>query len=149
MSSQYVKLRPNNGWDRLGSLGHPSKFQSVFRLGFVAAAMSLTGGQPNFARCLAISWLVSNIIYTFWGALAPDAILPRAKFTLRPSIAFSYIGTVTARHGRQPNCGVVEGIELQNFRKGRHLYSAGRPSRWANIYLVQFCVYYHTAVLGL
>ena len=35
---------------------------------------------------------------TFSGALAPDGILPRAKFTLRPSLAFSYIGSVTARH---------------------------------------------------
>jgi len=44
--------------------------------------------------------------YTFLGALAPNAILPGAKFTLRPSLAFSYIGSVTARHsssGRQPN----------------------------------------------
>jgi len=45
-------------------------------------------------------------MYTFSGALAPDGISPRAKFSLRPSLAFSYIGSVTARHssgGRQPN----------------------------------------------
>jgi len=45
-------------------------------------------------------------IYTFWGLLPPNAILPAAKFTLRPSLAFSHIGSVTARHstsGRQPN----------------------------------------------
>ena len=46
--------------------------------------------------------------HTFLGAFAPDGILLRAKFTLRPSVAFSYIGTgsVTARHsssGLQPN----------------------------------------------
>ena len=44
-------------------------------------------------------------IYIF-GALAPDRILPGAKFTLRSSLAFSYIGSVTARHSssrRQPN----------------------------------------------
>jgi len=38
--------------------------------------------------------------------LPPDGILPGAKFTLPPSLAFSYIGSVTARHsssGRQPN----------------------------------------------
>ena len=33
----------------------------------------------------------------FLGLLARDRILPGAKFTLRPSIAFSYIGSVTAR----------------------------------------------------
>jgi len=31
------------------------KFQRVSRLGFVTAPTSLNGGQPNFARCLAIS----------------------------------------------------------------------------------------------
>jgi len=36
-------------------------------------------------------------IYIF-GALAPDGILPRAKFILRPSLAFSYIDSVAARH---------------------------------------------------
>ena len=56
MSPQYGELRPTNGWDRLVSLGHPSKFQRVSRLGFVTAPTSLYGGQPNFARCLAVSW---------------------------------------------------------------------------------------------
>ena len=38
-------------------------------------------------------------------------ILPGAKFTLRPSLALSYIGSVTARHpssGHQTNCGVKQ-----------------------------------------
>ena len=37
----------------------------------------------------------------------------------------SRLGSVTARHssGRQPNFAA--------FNRGRHLYSAGRPSRWA------------------
>ena len=56
MSSQYGELWPTNGWDWLASLGHPCKFQRVSRLGFVTVPMSLNGGQPNFARCLAISW---------------------------------------------------------------------------------------------
>jgi len=86
-------------------------------------------------------------IYTFWGLLPPDGILPRAKFTLHPSLAFSYIGSVrpTARHcssGRQPNCGVVQGMKLQNFRRGRHLYSAGRPSRWASAHILVLNVRY-------
>jgi len=29
-------------------------------------------------------------VYTFWGLLPPDRILPCAKFTLRPSLAFAY-----------------------------------------------------------
>jgi len=47
-------------------------------------------------------------IYTFSRALAADGISPGAKFTLSRSLAFSYIGSVTARarhfsSGRQPN----------------------------------------------
>jgi len=79
----------------LASLRHPSKFQRVSRLGFVTAATSLNGGQPNFARCLAVSWTGTLYIH-FPGLLPRNGILPRAKFTLRASLAFSYIGSVTA-----------------------------------------------------
>jgi len=33
-------------------------------------------------------------------------------------------------------CGVVQGIELRNFRRGRHPYSDGRPSRWASAHIL-------------
>jgi len=46
---------------------------------------------------LAISWAATLYIH-FRGLLSPDGILPGAKFTLRPSLAFSYIGSITARH---------------------------------------------------
>jgi len=49
-------------------------------------------------------WL--TVYNTFWGLLPPNGIFPAAKFTLRRSLAFSYIGSVTARHsssGREPN----------------------------------------------
>jgi len=36
MTSQYGELRPTNAWDRLASLGHPSTFQRVSRLGFAS-----------------------------------------------------------------------------------------------------------------
>jgi len=55
-----------------GSLGHPSKFQRVSRLGSVTVATSLNGSQPSFGRCLAVSWAGTlYTIYTFSGALAP------------------------------------------------------------------------------
>ena len=47
-----------------------------------------------------------TIYIYFWGLLPPDRILPVAKFTLRLRLAFSYIGSVTARQwssGREPN----------------------------------------------
>ena len=105
MSSQNDKLRPTNGWHRLAGLWHPSKFQHVSRIGFVTAPTSLNWGQPNFARCLAVYWAGTLYIH-FWGLLPPNGILPGAKFTLHPSLAFSYIGSITARHsrsGHQPN----------------------------------------------
>ena len=71
-----------------------------------------------------------------------DGILPGAKFTLCPNVAFSYIGSVTARHsssGRQPNFVVWYKEWIWNFRTGRqmrHLYSAGRPSHWASAHIL-------------
>jgi len=49
MSPQYGELRPTSGWDLLASLGHPSKFQQVSRLGSVTVRHSSSGRQPNFA----------------------------------------------------------------------------------------------------
>jgi len=86
MSSQYGELRPTNSWDRLVSLGHPGKVQRVSHLGFVTAPVSLSRGQPNFAWCLTVSWAGTLYIY-FRGALAPNGILPGAKFTLHISLA--------------------------------------------------------------
>jgi len=51
------------------------------------------------------------------------------------SLALSCIGSVTARHsgsGHQPNFAVLN--------RGRHLYSAGRPSRWALAHILVIIV---------
>jgi len=67
--SQYGEIRPISGWDGFTSLEHPSKFQLVSRVGFVTEPTSLNGGQPNFARCLAVSWASTlYIIYIFGGS---------------------------------------------------------------------------------
>jgi len=116
-----------NGWDLLASLGYPSKFQRVSRLGFVITPTSRNGGRPNFARCLVVSWAAT---FFFLGGEA-------LQNSLCISLAFSYIGSVTAWHSstrRQPEYSVVQGMELRNFRsltvfvvfnRGRHLYSEG------------------------
>jgi len=105
-----VNVGPLTAADGLPVLGTPSKFQWVSGLDFVTAPTSLNRGQPNFAQCLAISW-TGTLYINFRGLLPPNGILPDAEFTLRPSLAFSYIFSVTARHsssGRQPNCGVLQ-----------------------------------------
>jgi len=78
MSPQYGKLRPTNGLDWFGSLGHPSRFQWVLHLGFVTAARLLNGSQPNFARCLAVSWAGALYIH-FRGLLPRNGIFATCK----------------------------------------------------------------------
>jgi len=113
----------------------PSKFQRLSRLGFVTAATSLNRSQPNFTRCLAVSW-AGRLSRHFRRLLPRNGILPGARFILRPpSLALSYIGSFTARHwssGREPNFAALS--------TRRHLYSAGRPSRWALAHILVFCV---------
>jgi len=69
MHPQYGELRPTSGWDLLVSLGHSSKFQPVSHLSFVTAPTSLTACQPNFARCLAISW--AGTLHTHFQGCCP------------------------------------------------------------------------------
>jgi len=78
-------------------------------------------------------------IYIFQELLFRNGLLPGAKFTLRPSLALSYIGSVTAWHsssGRQLNFAALS--------RGHHLHSAGRPSRWA---LAHMLVSHHLVLM--
>jgi len=149
MSSQYGELRPTNGWDRLVSLQHPSKFLQVSRLCFITALTSLNGGQPNFAWCLSVSWAGTLYIH-FWGLLPPNGILPCAKFTLLRSLAFSCIGSITARHSssvHQPNF-------VAWYNRLCHLYSEGghhvgrRPTFYfiSVLYCHNFCCWLNSFI---
>jgi len=76
MSSQCGELAH---W-RLRSAGefwHPIKFQPILCLGSVTAAMSLNGGQSNFAQCLAVSWAGTLYIH-FQGLLPCNGMLQGA-----------------------------------------------------------------------
>jgi len=84
--------------------GTPANFNG-FR---VLASLLQRRRSPEASQTLHDLWSSPGLVhmYTLSAALAPDGILPRAKLTLRPSLAFSYNGIVTARHsssGRQPN----------------------------------------------
>ena len=139
-----------NGWDPLASLGQPSKVQPVSHLGFVTAPTSHNGGQQNFAECLAVSWGCAGTLYIhFWGLLLPNGILPAAKihFASKSSVLLYWQRYCTAREQRPSAklCGLVQGMELGNFRRGRHLYSAGgnhvwhRPTFYFEHFLTRMC----------
>jgi len=63
MSPQYGAFRPTNG-----EFGTPQQISTGFACWLITAATSLTGGQPNFARCLAVSWADTYYIYIFGGS---------------------------------------------------------------------------------
>ena len=67
-------------------------------------------------------WLSPGLLYytCIWGLFHINGILPSAKFTLRPNLAFSYIGSVTARH--------ASSVRQQNFAAW-YLHATGLPSR--------------------
>jgi len=129
MSSQYGKLQPTNGWDRFSCLEHPSKFQRLLHLAFVTAVTSLIRGQPNFARCLA-----GTLYVHFWGFLPLWWNFARCKFhfTCKSRVLLFWQRYCMALPQRSLAilCGMVQGMELWNFHRRRHLYLAGRPSRW-------------------
>ena len=81
--------------------GYCGKFQQVSCLGSLTAAMSLDG-DTMYGRLLG--WY--NIYIHFWGLLPRNRIFLGEKFTLFPSLPFSYIANVTARpssNGHQRN----------------------------------------------
>jgi len=130
-----VNFGPPTAEIDLGVWGTPANFKG-FR---VLASLLQRHCSTEANQTLHNVWLFSGLvhyIYIFWGLLPRYRILPRAKFTLRPSLALSYIGSVTARHlssGRQPNFSVLSRV--------RHLYSAGRPSCWALAHIL-VCDYF-------
>ena len=138
MSSQYGELRPTSSSHRFGSLGHPSKFKLVSCLGFVTAVTLLTGGQPDCARCLAVSW-ARHDIYIFVGCspLTEFCLVHNSLYVqvLRsPIVAALLHGTAAA----DVVCSMVQGMELPNFCRQRHLYSAEWPSRWTSAHILVF-----------
>jgi len=100
-----VNFSHTNGWDRFVSLGHPSKFQQVSILGVIILHRRRS---PEANQSLHGVWPSPGLVHYvhIGGLLPPKGILSGAKFALRPSLAFSYIGSVNARHwssGRQSN----------------------------------------------
>ena len=102
-------------------------------------------------RCLAVSCAATLHIY-FLGALAPWQNFARCKihFTSKSCVLLylQHYCTALQQRASAKLCGVVQGMELQNFCRGRHLYSAGQPSRWASAHILVI-VYFSVFFLSL
>jgi len=157
-SSQYGELRPLTVEIGLGVWGHPNKFQWVTRL---VGGLLQRCRSPEANQTLHDVWpspgLVHYVGLCIFGGFS--GLLPLTEFC--PVQNSLYVQVLRSPvlpallHGT-PAAGVsetfrrawytVQGIELRNFRRDRHLYSPGRPSRWASaqcphssfIYVLQF-----------
>jgi len=114
--------------------GTPANFNRfhVLALGFVTAPTLLNGGQQNFAGCLAVSRAGTLYIH-FWAFPPLTEFCCKIHFASTSCILLYWQHYCTALKQR-PSAklfGMVQGMELRNFRKGHHLYLAWRPSRWA------------------
>jgi len=76
-----------------------------------------------------LGWYAIYMLYMhFWGALPPNGILPDAKFPLHPSVAFLYIGSITAWHlnsGHQPNFAAWYFHQSNIFAVSSTVFSGG------------------------
>jgi len=80
-----------------GEFGAPQQISTSFA--FSLRYCSDVAQRRSTKLCTMFGRLLGwYTIYTFWRRLAPDGIFPGAKFTLSPSLALSYIGSVTGRH---------------------------------------------------
>ena len=99
-------------------LGTPANFN-----GFRVSALLLQGRSPEVNQTLHDVWPSPGLvhyIYNFGGCFPPHGILPGAEFILRPNLAFSYIGSVIARHSssaREPNFAALSPAYI---RQGGH-----------------------------
>jgi len=92
--ANFGPLTAEIGWQVWGTTANFNRFR-------VLASLLQRRRSPEANQTLHDVWLspwLVHYIFIFWRLLPPDGILPGAKFTLHPSLAFSYIGIVAARH---------------------------------------------------
>ena len=99
-------------------------------------------GSVEVNQTLHDVWPSPGLVHYIYilGALAPNRILPGAKFTFRPSLAFSYIGSITAQHfssGGQPDFAAwykelnYGAAAPRHFQQRVPRIFQGQPSCWA------------------
>jgi len=125
MFPQCGEFRPASRWDR-SSIGAPQIISMAFA-SWLRYWSDVVQRKPTKLCTMFGRLLGCYAIYTFLGAVALWRKFATCNIHFASiSLAFFYIGSFTARHSRsrrQPNFAA--------FNRGRHLYSTGRPSRWA------------------
>jgi len=108
----------------------PKKSPKIRHLRMIAQLCPTMSKRALVAKIIRKKLLNSNVSHTFsqHGELRPTSGWDLLASLGHPSTfqLVSPLGSVNARHsssGRQPNFAALN--------RGRHLYSAGRPSRWA------------------
>jgi len=96
-----------------------------------------------YAKIQWFHFFRTRCIYKFLGLMPVTEFFHVQNLLCVQDLRYPIIGSVTARHSssawasaRLRACGVVQGMQLRNFRRGRHLYSAWRPSCWASTHIL-------------
>jgi len=108
----------------------------------VLASLLLRHRSTEVSQTLHGVWPSYGLVQYVYFLRTPYGILLGAKFTLHLSLAFSYIGIVTAWHssnGHLPNFAAwYKEWNYGTFTDGA-TYMAGRPSRWASAHISILC----------
>jgi len=134
MTLQYGELRPTSGCDRSG-LGTPANFNG-FR---VLAVLLQRRRSPEANQTLHDVWPSLGMVhymYIFGGSCHwRNFVRCKIHFTSKSCILLYWQRTYCTALQQRASvklCSVVHGMELRKVRRQRHLYLAGRPSRWAS-----------------
>ena len=134
----FPQLRPTNGWDLLASLGHPSKFNRFRILASLLHRCHSTVVNQTLQDVWSSPGLV-HYIYIFGGS-CPLTNICQLQNSLYVQVLRSPVLPALLHGNRAAVVSQilwrVQWMELQNFCRGRHLYSAGRPSRWASAHIL-------------
>jgi len=122
-----------------GVLGTPSSFNG-FR---VLASLLQRCRSTEVNQTLRDVWPSPGRVYYFRGLLSPlTEFCTRYKihFTSKSCVRLYWQRYCAALQQRASAklCGIVPGMELRNFCRGPHLYSAVRPSHWASAHLLVY-----------
>jgi len=136
MFSQYAELRSTNSWIGSGVWGTPANFN-----GFHVLASLLQRRRKSTKLCTMFGRLLGwyTVYIHFWGLL-PQRNFARCKihFVSKSCILLYWQCYCTALEQQvlAEIYVMLQGMELRNFCRGCHLYSAGWPLRWASAHIL-------------